>query len=311
MPHPECFGCLNEITKKAIELSTSDKKGQIELLEKITKYTKESFPNIKLPDFSTEIFKIISDETGTIDPFLDIKRESNEYFKKLIPKMLDSIEGLYVKNILYKLLLYSIAANMVDFSTGGHSVDLNEIANTIIDFPDEGLAVDNFQEIYEKIMDAQKIIYLSDNCGEVVVDNLVVEFIKNAWNKEIYLGLKGGPVANDCSLDDFKRDGLPFNATKTFIVSSSFGYNLHQVTDEFKALLSNADLLIVKGQSNYETTLNNLARYPDFNFPPIFCVLRTKCQIITNHISVPLGSNVIKQMYPYQDGSKITEIVDC
>ena len=311
MPDPKCLNCLNEITENAILLSTSDIQQQAKLISKLVKFTEENFANIKLPDFSTEIFKIIAEETGISDPFLDIKQKSNDYFKKLVPEIVNSFEGLTAKKTAYLLFMYSIAANMVDFSTGGHSVDIEEIANKIFHFPNEGLAIDDFRKLYECINKADKIIYLSDNCGEVVIDNLVVEFLKNVLNKKVYLGLKGGPVANDCTIRDFERDGLQFNATETFIVSSSFGYNLDETTEKFKQLLKDADLLIVKGQSNYETTLNNLVRHKDFHFPPIFCVLRTKCEVITKHLGVPIGSNVIKQMYPSSNKTKIKEIIDC
>lgn len=313
MPNQKCLACLIEITERAIDLSTDSVELKGKLLKKLIEKTEKEFDQIKLPDFSTEIFSLIAQETGTSDPFLEIKKESNKYFQDLVPKIVDSFEGKMVKNIVRELFLFTIAANMVDFSTGGHTVDLDEIARTIIQFPEEGLAINDFQKLYDYITDAKKIVYLSDNCGEVVIDNIMVELLVKFLKKETYLGLKGGPVANDCSLEDFERDKLPFTATETFIVSSSFGYNLHQVTDRFKELLKDTDLLIVKGQSNYETTLNNLVRYPDFDFPPTFCILRTKCKVITDNLSVPLGSNVIKQMHPLpkEEREKITEIVDC
>ncbi|MHA1557977.1 MAG: damage-control phosphatase ARMT1 family protein [Candidatus Heimdallarchaeota archaeon] len=312
MPNQKCLACLNEITERAIDLSTENKELREKLLNKIMEKTEKEFDQIKLPDYSTEIFSIIAQETGTSDPFLEIKKESNKYFQDLVSKIVNSFEGKHMKNIIRELFLFTIAANMVDFSTGGHTVDLDEIARTIIQFPDEGLAINDFQKLYDYITDAKKIVYLSDNCGEVVVDNLMVDLLVNTLKKETYLGLKGGPVANDCSLEDFERDKLPFNATETFIVSNSFGYNLHQVTDKFKDLIKDADLLIVKGQSNYETTLNNLVRYPDLNFPPTFCILRTKCKVITKSLGVPLGSNVIKQMHPLpkEERAKLVEIVE-
>lgn len=313
MPNQKCLACLNEITERAIDLSTDNTEQKEKLLKKIIEKTEKEFDQIKLPDYSTEIFSIIAQETGTSDPFLEIKKESNKYFQDLVPKIIDSFEGKVVRDVVYELFLYTIAANMVDFSTGGHTVDLDEIAKTIIQFPNEGLAVNDFGKLYDYITNAKKIVYLSDNCGEVVIDNLMVELLVKTLKKETYLGLKGGPVANDCSLEDFERDKLPLNATETFIVSNSFGYNLHQVTEKFKDLMKDANLLIVKGQSNYETTLNNLVRYPDLNFPPTFCILRTKCLVITGNLGVPLGSNVIKQMHPLskEEREKITEIVEC
>ena len=104
------------------------------------------------------------------------------------------------------------------------------------------------------------------------------------WNLSAIQPAIGAPIANDCTMDDFKRDKLPQYATETFAVSSSFGWNLHQTSDRFNELLKECDLLIVKGQSNYETTLNNLNRYPEFQVPPIFCILRTKCDVITGYL---------------------------
>lgn len=313
MPNRKCLGCLKEITEKAIKLSTNDEKLQDKLCKELFVKIEGNFDLIKLPEFSTEIFSNIAQKTGVSDPFKKIKMESNLGFIKLIPQLKKSIDNLNPLEKLRALFLYSIGANMVDFSTGGHSMKISDVIHQIMNFPKEGLTIDNFDNLIDNINSAKKIIYLSDNCGEVVIDNIIAEFLVKEFGKEVYFGLKGGPIANDCMIDDFNRDGLKNVATETFAVSSSFGWNLYQTTERFNELLKNADLLIVKGQSNYETTLNNLIRYPDYNFPPIYCILRTKCEVISKHLGVLLGSNIIKQMHPMSetDKKKLTEIVDC
>ncbi|NHK30818.1 MAG: DUF89 family protein [Asgard group archaeon] len=311
MPNQKCLSCLKEITEKAIKLSTNDKALQDELLDELFTKIDRQFQLIKLPEFSTEIFSDIASKTDVKDPFTKIKKESNLGFIKLIPQIKKTVENLNPLNRLRTLFLYAIGANMVDFSTGGHSVEISEVVHQIMNFPNEGLKIDHFNKLMDSINSANKIIYLSDNCGEVVIDNIIVEYLVMEYGKEVYFGLKDGPIANDCMIGDFNRDGLNKVATETFAVSSSFGWNLNETTKKFKELVSKADLLIVKGQSNYETTLNNLNRYPEFKFPPIFCILRTKCVVISKHLGVSLGSNIIKQMYPLKDKEKLTEIVDC
>ncbi|MBD3189293.1 MAG: DUF89 family protein [Candidatus Heimdallarchaeota archaeon] len=312
MPQEHCRYCLMEITERAIKLSTRDPTLQRKLLQELSEFINAHFAKLKLPDISTKIFRIIAKETGTKDPFLAIKKESNLYFLQIVPMIRKWLQDLDQQQCLNHLMLYSIAANMVDFSTGGHTVNLSSMTNILEEFPQEGLTINDFDELYTNIQNAQQIIYLSDNCGEVVVDNLVIEFLTSNLNKKVFLGLKGAPVANDCTLQDFTRDQLPPYATEIFPVSSSFGWNLHESTDYFKKLLVNADLLIVKGQSNYETTLNNLVRHPNYSFPPIFCILRTKCKVISDHLGAPLGSNIIKQMFPLtrKEKDSLTEIVD-
>jgi uncharacterized protein with ATP-grasp and redox domains len=266
---------------------------------------------MKLPEFSTEIFSDIAKRTDVKDPFVKIKEESNLGFIKLIPQIKKAVDNLNPSNRLRTLFLYAIGANMVDFSTGGHSVEISDITHQLMNFPNEGLTIDHFDELMDSINSTNKIVYLSDNCGEVVIDNIIVENLVKELGKEVYLGLKEGPIANDCMIEDFNRDGLINVATETFAVSSSFGWNLKETTKRFKELISETNLLIVKGQSNYETTLNNLKRYPEFKFPPIFCILRTKCIVIAKHLGVSLGSNIIKKMYPIMNKEKLTEIVDC
>ena len=311
MPHKKCLTCMNEITERFIDLSTTDKELRKTLLDEITRYTEEHFDEIKLPDYTTIVLRQIAERTGVDDPFLEIKKESNFHFIKIIDQLRGSIENLDHYEALKKLVLFSIAANMVDFSTGGHDVDIAAIAGDIVNFPKEGLAIDDFDLLFDIINNSQTILLLSDNCGETVVDNLIVEYLVNSMKKKVYFGLKGAPVANDCSVTDFERDKLEYFATETFAASSGFGWNLDESSNRFLGLLQIADVLIVKGQSNYETTLNNLVRYPERAFPPIFNILRTKCDIITKHLGVPFGSNVVKQMYPVIDQKKITEITDC
>lgn len=311
MPDERCLACLNEITEKAIKLSTSNQELQKQLQKELTGYIQKEFATLKLPDFSTKIFAIIAEKTGTQDPFLEIKIKSNKEFLKILPKLKDFINEKKQKEAIYSIILYSIAANMIDFSTGGHQVDFDETITNILEFPEEGLQINDFDKLYQLILQSKNIILLSDNCGEVVIDNFLTSYLTKKMNKKVFLGLKGSPIANDCTVRDFRRDGLKESATETFVVSNSFGWNYNQTTDRFKDLLEKADLIIVKGQSNYETTLNNLVRYPELGFPPIFNILRTKCKVISNHLGVPLGSNVVKQMYPHKEKLKITEIVDC
>ncbi|NPE09163.1 MAG: hypothetical protein GNW80_12835, partial [Asgard group archaeon] len=43
MPNPKCLGCLNEITVKAVDLSTTDDELRKRLIKEISEYTKEQF----------------------------------------------------------------------------------------------------------------------------------------------------------------------------------------------------------------------------------------------------------------------------
>jgi len=309
MPASECFSCLVEIARRAIQLSTSDVAFQKRLEHQLEEKIAAAFPTLQLPDFSTELFADIARATGVADPFLEVKALSNRSFLELLPTIEARLAQLPSSERLRQLFLYTIAGNMVDFSTGGHRLSLPEILEQFFTFASEPLVIDDFALLSKSLAAAENIILLSDNCGEVVLDNFLAGYLVKEFGKRVFLGLKGAPVANDCTLDDFRRDGLPFLATETFAVSDAFGYNLHEVSPRFKALLSHADLLLVKGQSNYETTVNNLVRFPEFPFPPTFSILRTKCVVISRHLGVPLGSNVIKRMFPREGRrSSLTEI---
>jgi len=309
MPSRKCFPCLQKIAFRAVELSTTDIALRERLQQQLKQKIKAHFPELLLPDFSTELFADIAAATGVRDPFLEIKAQSNRIFLELLPRIIAPLTSLSPDERLKKLFLFSIAANLVDFSTGEHEVDLSSIVQQFFSVAGEELAIDDFSELLSLLHRSEQIIILSDNCGEVVIDNYLAGYLTSELDKETFLGLKGAPIANDCTIADFKRDNLPYLATEVFAVSDAFGYNWHEVSDRFKELLSEADLLLVKGQSNYETTVNNLVRHPELSFPPIFCILRTKCEVISNHLGVSLGSNVIKQMFPLLDKETVlTEI---
>jgi hypothetical protein len=313
LPDSHCFKCLLEIFERAIKLSTNDQHKQKELLLQVKTRLEKEFASLSLPEFSTTILKEISKKTNTIDPFKPIKNRSNRFFLNLLPELLENIKQYPdKKNQLRYLFLLSIGANMVDFSTGGHEVNFDELDQELKTFHKQGLQIDDFDVFYQNFLKSEKIIYLADNCGEVVIDNIIVNFLMEYYSKKIFFGLKSAPIANDCTIDDFREAKLKSKATRVFVINSAFGWNLHESISDFRDLLQKCDLLIVKGQANFETTLNNLVRYPTKNFPLIYNVLRTKCKVITKRLGVPLGSNIFKQMHPLPKNKQswLREIVE-
>jgi uncharacterized protein with ATP-grasp and redox domains len=150
--------------------------------------------------------------------------------------------------------------------------------DTIFDTDFDECEYDLFKESLNK---AKKILYIADNAGETVLDKLLIEQIK----KPVKYAVRSKPIINDATIEDANDAGIDEIAE---IVSSGCdapGTILDLCSDEFRKIYENADLIISKGQGNYET-LSGQTR-------PIFFLLKVKCPVIARDIDIKTGSIIL------------------
>lgn len=205
-----------------------------------------------------------------IDPFKEEKIDSNHKAKKL----LQSLEGSINYNDLHKLFVLSSAGNIID--TG--IMFEYDIEKTMKETLKSGFSVDNYDLFSKKLQNAQTILYLGDNCGEIVFDAPVVEFLSNL-GKDVYYAVKSAPILNDALREDAIFAGIDKYAKIVETGSGFLGVNPDDSSEEFMNLLNNADLVISKGQANFES----LDEYPGAN-GRIFFILKIKCDGIAIRI---------------------------
>ena len=141
--------------------------------------------------------------------------------------------------------------------------------------------IGSFKEATEQ---AEEIFYLTDNAGEIVLDRLLIEQLPY---EKVTLVVKGKPVINDATIEDAELAGLPRIVHVIDNGSDGPGTILESCSQSFRDRFTNADLVIAKGQGNYET-LSNINKN-------IFFLLKAKCPVIANHIGCEVGSFVFRR----------------
>ena len=142
------------------------------------------------------------------------------------------------------------------------------------------LTINHADKMAHDIESANKILYLGDNCGEICLDKLLIKKIKEGSPKvEVYFGVRGKPVVNDSIEEDAYFVGIDKYAKIISNGDESLGTVISRTSEEFNKIYSEADVIIAKGQANYEC----LSEQRDKN---IYFLMMTKCEVIAKDVKV-------------------------
>lgn len=232
------------------------------------------------PEMAREIFDIIEKHTGDKDLYAEIKATSNKYILNLEKELRDLIANS-ADSFLTGLHL-AIAGNIIDFGAKHDFSD--ELIHKEID---EALKVKlneaDVEHLRQAINHAENILYLGDNAGEIVFDKL---FIEQLPRDKITFAVRGRHIINDALLEDARSVGIDKVVSVISNGSGMPGTVLQNCSEEFKKLFNNADLIISKGQGNYET-LNKSEKN-------IVFLLKIKCLVVARDLDCEIGQFMLK-----------------
>lgn len=238
-----------EAALEASRMETDDEKKQEEALKEVaSKLSKIEWNGTSLT-ISHKAVRTVGKVTGVKDPYKD------------------SDDPLLTATKL------SIAGNVIDFSPDRDFVVEDVIEETL----EKDFAIDHFDQFKEELEKAEDIIYLSDNTGEIVFDRI---FLETRGGKDVRFFVKSSAILNDAMIEDAKFVGIDKIAEIEEVE------DLNNVSEELKERLRNADLVISKGQANYEAFSETDAN--------IFFLLMVKCHLIGDDIGAEEGSTIVK-----------------
>jgi len=224
------------------------------------------------------LHRLIREISGNRDPYKMLKDKYNKealyYYDKFKQKILTS------PNPLDKALRLAIAGNIIDFGPG-HSIDVEKTIERVMNEP---LSIDDTQSFFKDLKQAENILYLADNTGEIVFDKLFLEVIGRS---DITFAVRHSPILNDATMDDVKRLGIDKIVKVITNGDDAPGTLLEYTSDQFKAVFEKADLIISKGQGNYE----GLSELKNKN---IYFLLMVKCHIIAEGLRLKKGDYIVK-----------------
>lgn len=271
----KCIPCVvNQAIKAADMAGLADKD---ELLRKVFAYlSKADFKGSSTPELIGEIFALLKKEIGNSDPYKETRAHYNKMFLKQLPQLEQEIDT--AKDSFLEAIKYAIIGNIIDFNPI-HNLLFSNIIECFLRLKEEKLAIDDSNSLMQEIMKAKTILYLGDNCGEICLDKLLIKKIKKLNPScHVFFGVRGEPVVNDSIEEDAYFVGMDDYATIISNGDSSLGTVLYRTSARFQEIYKNADMVIAKGQANYECLSEE--------YKNIYFLLMTKCGVIASDIGV-------------------------
>lgn len=183
--------------------------------------------------------------------YTELKKEFNQLMMDLEEELMLSIRES--ADPLERALIYSRIGNYIDFAALSH-VKKEELLSLIEKGKQESLDKEEYRHFCEELSSASSLVYLTDNCGEIVLDKLVIRILKERFPKlDIQVIVRGFPAANDATIEDAKMCGLTEFVPVIGNGNDVGGTWLPHISKESLSLIKNADVIISKGQGNFET----------------------------------------------------------
>jgi len=272
----DCIPCFFKQALFAARAALDDEEKIKQVLDRIGNLVSEIPLYNSPPETGREVYRIVREVTGVNDPFASLKAESIRKALSLYPFLKELVETS--GDPLETAVRLAVAGNIIDF---GADPDF-ELEQDIQEALRREPAINHFNVLKNKLEGAGEILYLADNAGETVFDKIFIETMA----KPVVYAVRDRPIINDATVEDAINSGLDEVARIFSSGCDAPGVIPNRCSEEFIDLFQRADLIISKGQGNYETLSGEQK--------PIFYLLKAKCPVIARDLGVKQGDTVIK-----------------
>jgi len=279
------FDCLNCNLNQAITIlkqSSFSRNQQEEVIRELLTYLSTADFELSNPALMEGSYAIITKHMGEIDPY----QESKEYYNQALLSIYHQLDEKIInaKDSFYMALSMAIIGNLIDFNAR-HSFSLELLKERLIK-DSLNLEIDHSQQLYNDLKKANSLLYLGDNCGEIILDKLLIKQITREFsNLKIYYGVRGKPIVNDVTRNDASFVAMNEVAEVIDNGNGALGTVLSLCNQSFKTVFYNADVVIAKGQGNFE------GLYQEDKQSIYFCFM-VKCHLMAEIVGANEGSIV-------------------
>ncbi|AHF06240.1 damage-control phosphatase ARMT1 family protein [Desulfitobacterium metallireducens] len=276
----ECIPCyMKQVINAVAQTECSEEKARqimYQILPMIPELDSEETPAVN----STFVLRKINELLEIEDPFKDAKRKSNELALSLVPQLRERINQS--EDPLYTACQISVAGNIIDL---GIFSDY-DLEATLQESLAKRFFRDDSEEFKERLCSAHEVLILGDNSGEIAFDKLLAEELRRRGVRVRFV-VKGQSILNDATLEDAALVGMGEVAEVMTNGNGYLGTVVQARSQELIEAMEQADLIISKGQANYES-LESTQEAGD----KTYFLLRAKCEIVAKNLGVDLGSMV-------------------
>ena len=289
----DCIPCFLRQALEAGRMAAVDESVVAGIVRQVLREAAEFPLDLTPPHMGQRIHRIVKRESGQADPYREEKARQNRLGARLYPQLKQRAErDPDSKDFALRL---AIAGNIIDLGPPGN--DQTRIPEAVEDAVcSKALAVDHRTAFWRAVEEAEQILYLADNAGEVFFDRLLLDYLPQ---HKVTFAVRGKPAINDVTRDDLDGTGLDQMVEVIDNGSDAPGTILEDCSAHFLDRYHAADVVISKGQGNYET-LSLADKH-------IFFLLKVKCPVLAGDMGCEVGDAVVKEIGSEQESASIPE----
>lgn len=275
----ECIPCTVNSYLRLVEAEVVPPEKREELMRQLLNFLSGVDYQISPPAMGRELHRMIRTSLQNADPYREIKKKYNQMMLDLYPTFREMVEQSPTP--FETAMRLAIGGNVIDFGAKYQF----EVMETIRQAMEHELSIDDSTSLKKALETARSLLYIGDNCGEIVLDRL---FLESMDVPEKTFVVRGGPVINDITLEDARLVGMEEVARVVSTGDDSPGAVWESSSGEFKELFTEADVVISKGQGNLEGLMEVRHKH-------IYFLLVTKCELIADRIGCSKGEFVVRK----------------
>jgi uncharacterized protein with ATP-grasp and redox domains len=275
----ECLPCLVRQAREVAIMSTDDLQLQMKIMRSCFAYMSKTDLDRSPPEIARGIGEIVRFMTGIEDPYREVKSLHTAAALDMLPEMekiVTESDDPFVAG-----LRLAIAGNIIDLGAK-EKVSNEDICGILNEAMQQPLRGADPRQLEAEIDKADSVLYLADNAGETVFDRV---FLEQFTSEKVTVAVRGAPAINDAILADAREAGLHRIVSLIDNGSGAPATVLSDCSGEFRSIFEKADVIIAKGQGNYESLSSSDAN--------IYFLFRVKCNLVAEHSGFPIGSLVL------------------
>ncbi len=282
----DCIPCFVRQSLDAVRLMTSDESIHEHVVRNILRLAADLDMSQSPPVMGQKIHRLIRELVGMEDPYHKIKKQFNELALKLYSELRKLI--IESEDPLETAIRLAIAGNIIDFGFNS-KLQESELEKTISECLVAEFSGMQLKPFQQALNEAEEILYIADNAGEIIFDRLLIEQLPY---EKVTVAVKGKPVINDATMEDAEVAGLTRIVEVIDNGSDAPGTILESCSRYFRDRFARADLVIAKGQGNYET-LSEVNKN-------IFFILKAKCPVIARDLDCEVGEMILRKSKAFE-----------
>ena len=278
----DCLPCIFRQTLDAVRRVSDDPAVCERLVREVAGWVHTADLSQPPPVLAQQVHRFLRGITQIADPYEEAKANDNRLALSLMPEFRARLAK--AQDPLLLAVRLAIAGNLIDRGPKS-ALGEEEIVRSVRAVEETPFSGD-LETFRREVAEARDILYLADNAGEIVLDRLLIEALGPA---RITVAVRGAPIINDALLADASAAGLPEIVRVITNGSDAPGTVLEECEEAFQKRFAQADVIISKGQGNFET-LSSAPR-------DIWFLFKVKCSVIANLVALPLGTQALLRLH--------------